>query len=87
MEAVYNEQFQKCVTERDEYLAGWQRAKADFINYKKEELKHLEDVSRYGSAELMRDLIAVLDNFDLALLDARERRACRKGYLSYSYAD
>ena len=26
--------------QRDEYLAGWQRAKADFINYKKEEMKH-----------------------------------------------
>jgi len=50
-----------------EYLAGWQRTKADFINYKKEEMKHLEDVARYGSEDLMKDLIGVLDNFDLGL--------------------
>jgi molecular chaperone GrpE len=53
--------------QRDEYLAGWQRTKADFINYKKEEMKHLEDVARYGSEDLMKDLIGVLDNFDLGL--------------------
>jgi molecular chaperone GrpE len=52
---------------RDEYLAGWQRTKADFINYKKEEMKHLEDVARYGSEDLIKDLISVLDNFDLGL--------------------
>lgn len=52
---------------RDEYLAGWQRTKADFINYKKEEMKHLEDVARYGSEDLIRDLIGVIDNFDLGL--------------------
>jgi molecular chaperone GrpE len=53
--------------QRDEYLAGWQRSKADFINYKKEELKHLEDVSRYGSESLIKEIIIVMDDFDLAL--------------------
>lgn len=52
---------------RDEYLAGWQRTKADFINYKKEEMRHLEDVARYGSEDLIKDLIGVIDNFDLGL--------------------
>jgi molecular chaperone GrpE len=65
--------------QRDEYLAGWQRAKADFLNYKKEELKHLEDVSRYGNAELMKDLIAVLDNFDLALRTLEKEGSVEKG--------
>ena|ERR1700722_11178929 len=53
--------------QRDEYLGGWQRTKADFINYKKEEMKHMEDVARYGNESLIKDLISVLDNFDLAL--------------------
>ncbi len=52
---------------RDEYLAGWQRAKADFINYKKEELQRLEDVAKYGNEELILELITILDNFDLGL--------------------
>ena len=29
------EELKKCTEERGEYLAGWQRAKADFINQKK----------------------------------------------------
>ena len=53
--------------QRDEYLAGWQRAKADFVNYKREEMAHLQEVARYGSEDLIRDLIGVLDNFDLGL--------------------
>ncbi len=53
--------------QRDEYLAGWQRAKADFVNYKKEELANLHEVAKYGSEDLIKDLISVMDNFDLGL--------------------
>lgn len=52
---------------RDEYLAGWQRAKADFINYKQEERKHFDDAVKYGIEGIVRDLIDVLDSFDLAI--------------------
>ena len=51
----------------DEYLAGWQRAKADFVNYKKEELAHLQEVVKYGNEDLVKDMISVMDNFDLGL--------------------
>ena len=53
--------------ERKEYLDGWQRAKADLINYKKEEQRRFEDLARYGAEGLLRELVDVLDNFDLAL--------------------
>ena len=65
--------------QRDEYLAGWQRAKADFINYRKEEMKHLEDVAQYGSQDLIRDLIGVLDNFDLGLRSLEKNGPVEKG--------
>ena len=65
--------------QRDEYLAGWQRAKADFINYKKEELRHLEDVSRYGNADIMKELIGIMDNFDLALRTLEKEGPVEKG--------
>lgn len=60
-------ELEKIKKERDEYLAGWQRAKADFINYKKDELKRLEEIARYGNEEFIKDLIVILDNFDLGL--------------------
>lgn len=73
---------------RDEYLAGWQRTKADFINYKKEEMKHLEDVARYGSEDLIKDLIGVMDNFDLGLRTMEKNGPVERGiYLIRSQID
>ncbi|HVN26751.1 MAG TPA: nucleotide exchange factor GrpE [Candidatus Paceibacterota bacterium] len=65
--------------QRDEYLAGWQRAKADFINYRKEEMRHLEEVAQYGSQDLIRDLVSVLDNFDLGLRALEKNGPVEKG--------
>jgi len=65
--------------QRDEYLAGWQRAKADFINYKKEEFAHLREVAQCGSEDLIKDLVAVLDNFDLGLRSLEKSGPVEKG--------
>src|ERR1700677_3251031 len=67
--ADLKEQIAEMTSQRDEYLGGWQRSKADFINYKKEEMKKLEDVARYGSESLIKELLSVLHIFDLALKD------------------
>lgn len=53
--------------ERQEYLEGWQRAKADCINYKNEEGKRLEDMGRFITEGLIKDMLPALDSFDLAL--------------------
>jgi molecular chaperone GrpE len=65
--------------QRDEYLAGWQRAKADFVNYKKEEMSRLQEVAQYGSVDLIKDLISVLDNFDLGLRALEKSGPVEKG--------
>jgi molecular chaperone GrpE len=77
--ADLNEQIEAMTVQRDEYFAGWQRSKADFINYKKEEMKHLEEVMRYGSEDLIKDLISVMDNFDLALRTLEKTGPVEKG--------
>ncbi|MDO8602180.1 MAG: nucleotide exchange factor GrpE [bacterium] len=53
--------------ERDEYLNGWKRAKADLINYKKEEERRLTEVVSFSNLNLVRELISGMDSFDLAL--------------------
>jgi molecular chaperone GrpE len=68
---IIEEQLAATEKERDEYKAGWQRAKADFINYKKEEETRLQEIARYGSKELIKDLILILDGYDLALRMAK----------------
>ncbi|MBU6500853.1 MAG: nucleotide exchange factor GrpE [Patescibacteria group bacterium] len=74
-----NEKLTKAEKERGEYLAGWQRAKADFINYKKEEIKRLEDVARYSGEAMIKELISVLDSFDLGLRALEKAGSVEKG--------
>ena len=61
------EESKRCETERKEYLEGWQRAKADFINFKKDEGKRFEDMARFVTASIVEEFLPVLDSFDLAL--------------------
>lgn len=60
-------ELEKIAKERDEYLEGWKRAEANLINYKKDELKRLEEIARFGTEDLIKDLIQVLDSFDLGI--------------------
>ena len=55
-ESVDNNELEKVKKERDEYLDGWKRAKADFINYKKEELSRLEKMAKYSNEDLIKEI-------------------------------
>ena len=50
----------------EEYLNGWKRSQADFINYKKDEIKRFEEVLKFGNEILIRDILPVLDSLILA---------------------
>jgi len=76
---VQNSELEETKKQRDEYLAGWQRAKADFINYKKEEMAHLQEAVKYGSEDLIKDLVSVMDNFDLGLRVLEKAGPVEKG--------
>lgn len=55
-----------CHKQRDEYLAGWQRARADFLNYKKEEIVRIEEILKYKTEIIILKILTILDSFDLA---------------------
>lgn len=57
---------EECQKQRDEYLAGWQRARADLLNYKKEEMERFEQVLKFAGEEFILRILPVLDNFNLA---------------------
>lgn len=61
------ENLKRCEIDRKEYLEGWQRAKADYINYKNDEGKRFEDMGRFVTAGFVQEILPVLDSFDLAL--------------------
>ncbi len=49
-----------------EYLDGWQRAKADFINIRKRDEEAQKEFVKFAKEGVIADLIPVLDSFDLA---------------------
>ncbi|OGI83543.1 nucleotide exchange factor GrpE [Candidatus Nomurabacteria bacterium RIFCSPLOWO2_01_FULL_36_10b] len=52
---------------RDEYLAGWQGAKADYINLKREHEKSLSKLRENVQIDCIEDLLPVLDSFEMAM--------------------
>lgn len=50
-----------------EYLDGWQRARADFANYKKRAEKEREEVYQIAAADMLRKILPVIDDFDRAI--------------------
>ncbi len=47
-------------------LAGWQRAQADFINYKRLSEQEKEETSKFANAALMLSLLPILDDLERA---------------------
>jgi molecular chaperone GrpE len=48
------------------YLANWQRAQADLINYKRRAEQEKEEISKFANAVLMLSLLPVLDDWERA---------------------
>ncbi len=62
-----NEKVEVCQKEKEEYLLGWQRAQADFINYKKNNDSLFAVAKESASIEMVESLLPILDSFDMAL--------------------
>lgn len=61
------EELERVKTERQEYLDGWQRCKADSVNARKEALQAAERASSSGREQLLENIIPVVDSFDMAM--------------------
>lgn len=60
------EELEECKKKCEEYLAGWKRERADFINYKKEEIEKMGELIKYANEGLILKLLPILDNIYLA---------------------
>jgi molecular chaperone GrpE len=50
----------------DEYLDGWQRARAEFANFKKRIEKEQEDMVKFANGVFITKLLPVMDDFERA---------------------
>ncbi len=62
-----------CEKEKNDYLDGWKRAKADLVNYKKEELRRTERMIDREKERMLTKILPVLDNFQRAAKEAEKR--------------
>lgn len=60
------DEFEKCKKQAEEYLNNWKRERADFINYKKDETKRLEEFVKFANEGLILEVIDILDDLELA---------------------
>jgi molecular chaperone GrpE (heat shock protein) len=60
------EKLKQAVREKQEYLDGWQRAKADFVNYKKDQEVLHSRLKEVGKEAMIHDLLSVADSFEMA---------------------
>ena len=60
------EKLKECQKVRDEYLANWQRERADLLNYKKGELERVAELVKYADTGIILKILPILDNFEKA---------------------
>lgn len=60
-------ELQTAKEEAERYLANWQRAQADLINYRRRAEQEKEDAVKYGSAGLLRALLPIFDDLERAI--------------------
>jgi len=56
----------RCKSERQEYLEGWQRARADHLNYIKQREQDIVALRKFASEGMVLAIIPILDNLILA---------------------
>ncbi len=74
IDELYNEQ-------AAEFLNGWKRAKADLANFKKEEMERVQRMVKMGNEGIVRDVVGVLDSFDLGITALGAESAAGKGMI------
>jgi molecular chaperone GrpE len=57
---------EECQKLKDEYLAGWQRERAELLNYKKEEMERVGELIKYADVGFVLKVLPILDNFEIA---------------------
>ena len=63
------EDIKKLQKEKEEYLTGWQRAKADYINLQKEMNDGKINTATLTKERVIREFLPVLDSFDMAFMN------------------
>ena len=73
--AKLKEKIKKLTAEKDEYMNGWQRERADFVNYKKRSEEERKDYIKFANENLLEEMLTVLESFDMAFMNKEQWNA------------
>ena len=76
-------ELEKATKERDEYLDGWKRAKADFLNYKKEEESRAGMFAFYIREEMLKSLLPTIESMERAKAEIGEEGHDNPVYIGF----
>jgi len=66
-EVSLEQQLTNAQAKANEYLDGWQRARAEFANYRKRIEKERDELYQNATADTLRKLFPIIDDFDRAV--------------------
>ena len=66
---------------QEDYLTGWKRERADFLNFKKDESERIKKYINITKDELTLDFLPILDNIYLAEKELPKESNWTKGFL------
>lgn len=64
------DEVEKLKSQAQEYMAGWQRERAEFANYKRRVERDLKDSYGSASADVLTSFLPIIDDFERALVNA-----------------
>lgn len=65
-ETVTEEAPIKTTDKEEEYLNNWKRERADFLNYKKEEARRVEEFVKFANEDLVLEMMELVDDLEIA---------------------
>ncbi|MCH8741836.1 nucleotide exchange factor GrpE [Patescibacteria group bacterium] len=71
---ILKQEFKESEKQKDEYLAGWQRSRADFLNYKKEEAERIGEILKYATTDFIFEILPILASFEKAEKEIRSMK-------------
>ncbi len=61
------EKLKKAVEEKQTYLNGWQKDKAEFLNARRRDEESKQEFLKFANQGIVEDLLPVFDSFDMAM--------------------
>ena len=57
----------------EEYLNNWKRERADFLNYKKDEARRVEEFARFANEDVILESMEIVDDLEIAVKELKNK--------------